>query len=57
MKKTTKEVTEIKNTSKTSGVSYSPKQQKKLKESSRYRPLSHVRKNLERGLECARVAL
>jgi hypothetical protein len=57
MKKTTKEITEIKDASKSSGVSYSPKRQKKLKESSRYRPLSHVRKNLERGLECARVAL
>jgi hypothetical protein len=57
MKKTTKEITEIKDASKSSGVSYSPKRQKKLKESSRYRPLSHVRKNLEWGLECARVAL
>ena len=57
MKKTTKELTQSKNVSKTTGVSYSPKRQRKLKESSRYRPLSHLRKNLERGAELARVVL
>jgi hypothetical protein len=42
---------------KSSGISFSLKRFKKLMDSSRYRPLGFLRKNLQKGVEEGRVAL
>lgn len=57
MKKSKHTDTESKSNSKSNDVNYSAQRQKKLKESSRYRPLGFLRKNLERGQVHMRTAL